>query len=110
VVRGLVRVHAEVIEAQLNGSNDRSGEAVLDHVGFAGDVLDARGVLGYVRELALLAGGPRFGHFGHAECEWLVVHKCCKLMALQQEPEVANRQPEAKEFSVERTVFALPGG
>ena len=48
MVRGLVRAHAEVIEAQLYSSDDRYGEAVRDHVSLTSDVLDVRGVLGYV--------------------------------------------------------------
>ena len=73
-------------------------------------MLDVRGVLGYVRELVLLTGGPWLSHFGHGKREGFVVHERRKLTAFQQETEVADSQPEAEELSVERTVFALPGG
>ena len=109
MISGLVSAHAEVIETQLNGPDDRSGEAVRNHIGLTSDVPDVCGVLRNVRELALLACGPRLGHFGHGEREGLVVNESSELMAFQQKSEVANRQPEAKELSVERTVFTLPG-
>ena len=63
----------------MDGPDDRSGEAVCDHVGLAGDVSDVCGVLGDVGKLALL-GRPRFSHLGHAERERLVVHKSGKFI------------------------------
>ena len=73
-------------------------------------MLDVRGVLGYERELALLTGGPWLGHLGHDKREGFAVYERRKLTAFQQEPEVADSQPQAEELSVERTVFTLPGG
>ena len=67
------------------------------------NVLNASGVFGDVRKLALLSGWPWFTLFGHTKCQWFVVStytvKCQK--CLMPRYNASNSQSQA------RTVFLL---
>ena len=101
--------HAGVVQVQLDRTDHRPGEAIRDHVGLPSHVLDVRGELGNVGELALLAVGPRLCRLGHGVCERLVVHVGRKLAAFQQKTEASDREPQPEELPVEGAVPALPG-
>ena len=102
--------HVITFQGQLDGPDDDSGEAIRNQVRLASHVLNVSGELRDVGKLPLLTSRPRLCHFRHGESERLVVNERRKLTAFQQEPEVANRQPEAKESTAERAVLAPPGG